>query len=102
VVLPPGDEAQPPATAQRRDHVLLRATWMRRAVPGAVPGGGLMSMEPITEEFLGGRLKKITDVVYITNGLFDEYHPGRHTWLLDGNEITEEAAQTLLAGQSDT
>lgn len=54
-------------------------------------------MEPITEEFLGGRLRKVTEIVNVTNGRFDEYHPGRHRWLLYDSEITEEAATALIA-----
>ena len=55
-----------------------------------------MTMPPIRQEFLGGRLVKITDVVNVSENLYDKWVPGRWMWQLDGREITEAEALRLL------
>jgi hypothetical protein len=46
--------------------------------------------------YLDGRLVKETSFVNVMDGRFDHYVPGRHRWLLDGAEITEEEAERLI------
>jgi hypothetical protein len=58
-------------------------------------------MGPIRQEFLSGRLVKITEVVYVPEGLHAAWVPGRWTWWLDGREITEAEAQELIGGNGD-
>ena len=58
-------------------------------------------MEPIRQEFLDGRLVKITDVVYVPEGPYDAWVPGRWSWWLDGREITEAEANRLTGGLQD-
>ena len=54
-----------------------------------------------TETYLGGRLVKEIDQVDVSSGLTMryEYVDGRHRWLLDGTEVTEdEALDAMEAG----
>lgn len=53
-------------------------------------------MQPIIERYLDGRLVKETAIQHMTVDRFDEYHPGRHRWLLDGTEITEAEALAMI------
>jgi hypothetical protein len=50
-----------------------------------------------TETYLGGRLVKEIDQVDVSSAqtLRREYIDGRHRWLLDGTEITEDEALAM-------
>ena len=51
-----------------------------------------------TETYLDGRLVKEFDQIDVMSAqtLRHEYIDGRHRWLLDGNEITEDRALALI------
>lgn len=51
-----------------------------------------------TEAYLDGRLVKEVDQIDVMNAqtLRHEYVDGRHRWLLDGAEITEDRALGLI------
>ena len=52
--------------------------------------------------YLEGRLVERVEAVEVGgawSGFKSHRVPGRHIWLLDGNEITEDEAQALIAGE---
>jgi hypothetical protein len=57
-----------------------------------------------TEAYLGGRL--IKEIAQLNMGPtaarpYDLWVDGRHRWLLDGAEVTEDEAQALITGPAE-